>query len=144
MRRDDTANFHLPLGSRSGHVSEAGVIEQCFESPRIEASRPIERSRCRFFTFNGYFGFSTDSQKIYDLYPHGGFCEFMTAPQYALVVKLPDNVGFEQAARFGYLGTSYGAMKKAGAAPGQSMLVDGTRSSTMVDSRARSAAAGRR
>ena len=29
----------------------------------------------------------------------------MTAPQYALV-KLPDNVSFEQAARFGYLGTS--------------------------------------
>ena len=48
----------------------------------------------------------------------------MTAPQYALV-KLPDNVTFEQAARFGYSGTSYGAMKKANAMPGQSMLVDG-------------------
>jgi threonine dehydrogenase-like Zn-dependent dehydrogenase len=48
----------------------------------------------------------------------------MTAPQYALV-KLPDNVSFDQAARFGYLGTSYGAMKKANAAPGQSMLIDG-------------------
>src|ERR1700687_244578 len=48
----------------------------------------------------------------------------MTAPQYALV-KLPDNVSFEAAARFGYLGTSYGAMKKANAAPGQSMLIDG-------------------
>ena len=48
----------------------------------------------------------------------------MTAPQYALV-KLPKNVTFEQAARFGYTGTSYGAMRKAGATPGQSMLVDG-------------------
>ena len=48
----------------------------------------------------------------------------MTAPQYALV-RLPDNVSFDQAARFGYLGTSYGAMKKANAVPGQSMLIDG-------------------
>ena len=86
--------------------------------------RSGERTRCRYFTFNGYFGFGPDAQKIYDLYPYGGFCEFMTAPQYALV-KLPDNVSFEQAARFGYLGTSYGAMKKANAVAGQSMLVDG-------------------
>ena len=86
--------------------------------------RAGERSRCRYFMFNGYFGFGPDSQKIYDIYPYGGFCEYMTAPQYALV-KLPDNVTFEQAARFGYTGTSYGAMKKANATPGQSMLVDG-------------------
>jgi alcohol dehydrogenase len=86
--------------------------------------RAGERSRCRYFSFNGYFGFGPDSQKIYDIYPYGGFCEYMTAPQYA-VVKLPDNVTFEQAARFGYTGTSYGAMKKANAMPGQSMLVDG-------------------
>ena len=86
--------------------------------------RAGERTRCRYFTFNGYFGFGPDAQKVYDLYPYGGFCEFMTAPQYALV-KLPDNVGFEAAARFGYLGTSYGAMKKANAMPGQSMLIDG-------------------
>jgi len=86
--------------------------------------RAGERTRCRYFTFNGYFGFGPDAQKIYDLYPYGGFCQFMTAPQYALV-KLPDNVTFEQAARFGYLGTSYNAIKKADAVPGQSMLVDG-------------------
>jgi Threonine dehydrogenase and related Zn-dependent dehydrogenases len=60
------------------------------------------------------FRLRPDAQKIYDLYPYGGFCEFMTAPQYALV-KLPDTVTFEQAARFGYLGTSFGAMKKANA-----------------------------
>ena len=35
------------------------------------------------------------------------------------------NVSFEQAGRFGYLGTSYGALKKAQAAPGQIGLIDG-------------------
>jgi len=48
----------------------------------------------------------------------------MVAPQYALV-KLPENVTFEQAARFGYLGTSYGALKKSRIAPGESLLIDG-------------------
>jgi alcohol dehydrogenase len=86
--------------------------------------RAGERNRCRYFVFNGYFGFGPDAQRIYDIYPYGGFCEYMTAPQYALV-RLPDNVTFEQAARFGYTGTSYGAMRKAQAAAGQSMLVDG-------------------
>ena len=96
-------------------VRSCGACQMCQQG---------ERSRCRYFTFNGYFGFGPDSQKIYDRYPYGGFCQYMTAPQYALV-KLPDNVSFEAAARFGYTGTSYGAMIKAGARPGQSMLVDG-------------------
>src|SRR3984893_7417640 len=110
-------------------VVDVKVGERVYVNPlrscgACQVCRAGERTRCRYFTFNGYFGFGPDAQKIYDLYPYGGFCELMTAPQYALV-KLPDNVTFEQAARFGYLGTSYGAMKKANAAPGQSMLVDG-------------------
>ncbi|WP_428155937.1 alcohol dehydrogenase catalytic domain-containing protein [Brevundimonas sp.] len=83
-----------------------------------------QRTLCEYYTFNGYFGFGPGSQKIYDIYPFGGFCEFMSAPQYALV-KLPDSVSFEQAARLGYIGTAYGAMKQAGAKPAQSMLVNG-------------------
>src|SRR3990172_12911198 len=74
-------------------------------------------THCRNFTFQGYFGFGPESQKLYDAYPYGGFCEYLTAPQYALV-KLPDNVTFEQAARFGYLGTAYAALRKAQVGPG--------------------------
>ena len=48
----------------------------------------------------------------------------MTAPQQAMV-KIPDNMPFEQAGRFGYIGTSYGALKLAGAGPGQVGLIDG-------------------
>ena len=51
-------------------------------------------------------------------YPYGGFSQFITAPEDALV-RLPDNVSFENAARFGYLGTAYSAMKKLGVGPGQ-------------------------
>lgn len=88
------------------------------------ACRAGQRSHCRYFTLNGYFSTSRDGQRIFDLYPYGGFSQYMTAPEYA-IVNLPDNLSFEQAGRFGYLGTSYGALKNAGAGPGQVALIDG-------------------
>ena len=78
----------------------------------------------RNFTFKGYFGFGPGSQKLFDAYPYGGFCEYTTAPQHNLV-QLPDNVTFEQAARFGYLGTAYAALRKAGAGPHATVLING-------------------
>jgi alcohol dehydrogenase len=76
---------------------------------------------CPDFTFQGYFG---RSQSIMQAYPYGGFSQFITAPEDALV-RLPDSVTFENAARFGYLGTCYAAMKKLGVGPGRSFLVNG-------------------
>lgn len=89
-----------------------------------KACRAGHRSQCRYYTLNGYFSTSRDGQKIFNLYPYGGFSEYMTAPEYALV-NLPGNITFEQAGRFGYLGTSYGALKNADAGPGQVALIDG-------------------
>jgi alcohol dehydrogenase len=48
----------------------------------------------------------------------------MTAPQYSLV-RLPDSVTHDQAARFGYLGTAYAGLRKAGVGPGKTLLVNG-------------------
>jgi alcohol dehydrogenase len=79
---------------------------------------------CRAFTFQGYFGRGPLSQAVFEAYPYGGMAEYITAPQSALV-RLPDNVSFEQGARFGYLGTAYAAIRKAGAGPGRSLLVNG-------------------
>ncbi|HKT72676.1 MAG TPA: alcohol dehydrogenase catalytic domain-containing protein [Steroidobacteraceae bacterium] len=79
---------------------------------------------CTSYTFNGYFGFAPGSLKIFEQYPHGGLCEYLAAPQYALV-KLPVNVTFEQGARFGYLGTMYSALRKGRVAPGRTLLVNG-------------------
>jgi threonine dehydrogenase-like Zn-dependent dehydrogenase len=88
------------------------------------ACRGGHLSHCRYYTLNGYFSTSPDGQRIFDLYPYGGFAEFMTAPQQSLVM-LPDNLSFEQAGRFGYLGTSYGALRAADAGPGMVGLIDG-------------------
>jgi alcohol dehydrogenase len=87
-------------------LDPAGVVEEVGEA--VIRTRPGERvyvnplrscgschacqggqlSRCRYFTLNGYFSTSRDGQRIFDLYPYGGFAEFMTAPQQAPVSSL--------------------------------------------------------
>ena len=88
------------------------------------ACRRGEPPNCPSYAFMGYFGFGKDSQSQYEAYPYGGFGEYLTAPA-ANLVKLPDSVTFEQASRFGYLGTSYSGLRKVDFRPGQSLLVDG-------------------
>jgi alcohol dehydrogenase len=91
---------------------------RCGSCKMCRSGQPLD---CPDFTFQGYFG---RSQAIMTAYPYGGFCQFITAPEDALV-KLPDNVGNEAAARFGYLGTAYAAMKKLHVGPGVTFLVNG-------------------
>jgi D-arabinose 1-dehydrogenase-like Zn-dependent alcohol dehydrogenase len=88
------------------------------------ACRSGEIVNCRGFTFQGYFGRGPLSQAVFEAYPYGGLSEYITAPQTALV-KLPDNVSFEAAARFGYLGTAYAALRKVRTGPGRSLLING-------------------
>jgi alcohol dehydrogenase len=76
---------------------------------------------CPSWTLQGYFG---RSQEIMRAYPYGGLAQFITAPATALV-KLPDTVSFEAAARLGYFGTAYAAMKKIGVGPGETLLING-------------------
>lgn len=77
------------------------------------------------FTFQGYFGFGEGSREIFSDYPQGGLCEYQRAPVDGIVL-LPDEVSFEQACRFGYLGTAYAALRKAKAGPNTSVLVNGS------------------
>jgi threonine dehydrogenase-like Zn-dependent dehydrogenase len=88
------------------------------------ACRADDTMNCANFTFRGYFGFGPDAQRQFDAYPYGGMCEYITAPQHNLV-PLPDSVAFEEAARFGYIGTAYAALRKAGAGPGKTIFING-------------------
>jgi D-arabinose 1-dehydrogenase-like Zn-dependent alcohol dehydrogenase len=122
----DPAGEIVAVGS---HVHTWSAGDRVYVNPGrycggCRACRNGDLVHCELYTFNGYFGFSPDSWKIYQNYPYGGLCEYMTAPQYALV-KLPDNVTFEQGARFGYLGTMYSALRKTRVAPGKTLLVNG-------------------
>ena len=86
--------------------------------------RKGETTSCRFYAFNGYFGFSPESKKMFEDYPYAGLGEFMTAPQYSLVT-LPDNVSFEAAARWGYMGTGYRALRRADVTASDVVLING-------------------
>lgn len=88
------------------------------------ACRVGEPINCEAYTFQGYFGFGPKSKKIYEQYPYGGFCEYATAPVDGLV-KLPEAVSFETAARFGYLGTAYAGLRKGGVRAGSTVLIVG-------------------
>lgn len=79
---------------------------------------------CRHYTFQGYFGFSKFSHQTFRDYPSGGLAEYVAAPA-STTVSIPDNMTFDQAARLGYMGTAYSALKKAQVGPGDTLLVNG-------------------
>jgi len=103
---------------RPGDRVYVNPARKCGSCRMCRSGEPLD---CPNFTFQGYFG---RSQEIMKAYPYGGLCQYITAPADALV-KLSDNVSFENAARFGYLGTAYAAMKKIDVGPGQTFLVNG-------------------
>lgn len=79
---------------------------------------------CDIGALQGYFGFRAGSEKLMDLYPYGGFCEYQTAPARNLV-KLPAQVSFEAGARFGYLGTTWAGLQAGGAKTGDKLAIIG-------------------
>ena len=83
-----------------------------------------EPQHCMNGAFQGYFGFVPGAVKIFDAYPNGGMAEYIAAPVSSLI-KLADSTTFEQASRFGYMGTAYGALKKGGAGTGKTVIVTG-------------------
>jgi D-arabinose 1-dehydrogenase-like Zn-dependent alcohol dehydrogenase len=122
----DAAGVVAEVGER---VHDIMVGERVYVNPlrgcgSCRACRSDQIAFCRSAVFQGYFGFGSDAQMLFDDYPHGGLGQYLAAPQ-SSVVKLPANVSFEQAARFGYLGTSYSALSKSGIRPGQTLLING-------------------
>jgi alcohol dehydrogenase len=103
---------------RPGDRVYVNPARKCGSCRMCRSGQPLD---CPNFTFQGYFG---RSQEIMKAYPYGGLCQFITAPEDALV-KLPDNVSYEAAARFGYLGTAYAAMRTLGVGPGTTFMVNG-------------------
>ena len=111
------------------HVTDIAVGDRVYVNPGLScgacrACREGHDQNCDKYTFMGYFAFGPEGQKLFEAYPYGGLGEYLTAPQRNLV-KLPDSVSFEEGARFGYLGTSFSALRKANAGPGKTVLIDG-------------------
>ena len=105
-------------GLRVGERVYVNPVRGCGTCRMCRAGQILD---CPKFTLQGYFGRSLDIMKDY---PYGGLAQFITAPASA-IVRLPDNLSFNAAARFGYLGTAYSALKTLGAGPGYSVLING-------------------
>ncbi|HKR42292.1 MAG TPA: alcohol dehydrogenase catalytic domain-containing protein [Paraburkholderia sp.] len=79
---------------------------------------------CEYFALGGYFGLSPKAKEVYKRYASGGFAEYMRAPSYS-VAKIAEGTSFDQAARFGYIGTAFGALRRAGVGPESVVLING-------------------
>ncbi len=93
----------------------------CGSCAYCRAGTPLQ---CIAAAFQGYFGFTDQSAPLQHAYPHGGFAEYMPAAVERLIV-LPDRVSFDAAARFGYLGTSFAALRRGGVGPGTWLTING-------------------
>lgn len=109
------------LSLRPGQRVYINPARSCGSCLKCRSNEPVA---CASFTFAGYFGFGPGSRQVFDRYPSGGFADYMVAPSSSLVA-LPDEVSFEEASRFGYLGTSYAALRLGRAGPDTTVLING-------------------
>lgn len=109
------------LGVEVGQRVYVNPARSCTNCDACRRGTPMA---CEYAALNGYYGSGPKSPEILTLYPYGGLAEYMTAPPYSLV-KLPDSVSFEHAARWGYMGTAYAALRRAKVGLDTTLLVNG-------------------
>ena len=122
----DAAGIVAEVGAE---VDDVAVGDRVYVNPWLSCGtchycRTKSTLLCSNAAFQGYFGFFERSEKLLQRYPYGGFAEYMTASPDRLV-HLPQAVSFDQAARFGYLGTSFSGLQFAGVGPGTWIAING-------------------
>ena len=122
----DAAGVVAKVGSE---VTDIAVGDRVYVNPWLSCAmcpycRAGEPMLCTAAAFQGYFGFFPHSTRQLLDYPFGAFSEYMTASPQRLV-RLPSEVTFDQAARFGYLGTSFAALRLAQVGGGSWVAING-------------------
>ena len=109
------------VGFAPGDRVYVNPILGCGACPGCRNNKPMQ---CQSFALRGYFSTGPAGDDLQRAFPCGAFAQFTTAAVHSLV-RLPEAVTFEQAARFGYLGTAYHALREVGAGPGGTVIVNG-------------------
>ncbi|MGQ4615960.1 alcohol dehydrogenase catalytic domain-containing protein [Nocardia sp. R7R-8] len=86
--------------------------------------RSGRRDLCPNACYRGYMTPNEFGWQLLNHYPIGGLSEYVLSPD-ARVARLPESIDFETAARFGYIGTSFAALRKGDLGPGKTLLING-------------------
>ncbi|GAA5893043.1 hypothetical protein JCM6882_006923 [Rhodosporidiobolus microsporus] len=108
---------NLKLGDRV-YVNPHLTCETCHHCRRGR------RDLCPAGCLRAYFAFTEEGKARLAHYPIGGLSEYLLSPDTKLAV-LPPSIDFATAAHFGYVGTSFSALKKGGVRPGSTVLING-------------------
>lgn len=79
---------------------------------------------CENQCLRAYFAFAPGGEKMLTHYPLGALSEYVLSPDKNVAV-LPPSIDLNTASRFGYIGTSFGGLKKAEMGPGKTLLING-------------------
>lgn len=122
----DAAGVIVETGSQVHglHVGDRVYVNPLRYCGSCRSCRAGRVRACNRVALAGYIGCGPNSSEMLAEYPYGGYAEFMTAPQYG-IVTLPDTVSFETAARWGYLGTGYSALRRAKVNMSTTVLING-------------------
>lgn len=109
--------LHLKVGDRV-YVDPFLTCETCHHCRRGR------RDLCAYHCLRGYCAWSPEAVPLLNSYPLGGMSEYILSP-HNKVALLPESIDLLTAARFGYIGTTFGALAKGGFGPGQTLLING-------------------
>jgi alcohol dehydrogenase len=110
------------------HVLNLKAGDRVYVNPHLTCGtcaycRRGRPDHCRSGALRGYFALQPDATLL-NQYPIGALAQYLISPAPKVHV-LPDSIDFPTGARLGYIGTSFGALKKGGLAPGKTLLVNG-------------------
>jgi threonine dehydrogenase-like Zn-dependent dehydrogenase len=122
----DAAGIVVAAPSGARHVKPGDSVYvnpllTCGVCAYCRAGKPL---LCADAALRGYFGFTPAGARLLEAYPYGGLAEYLTASPQSLV-RLPPSVSFDQGARFGYLGTSFAALRMGEAGAGSWIALNG-------------------
>jgi threonine dehydrogenase-like Zn-dependent dehydrogenase len=110
------------LGLYATHATPAAKVgSHGLSLPMLTTGR---RDLCPAGALRGYFAMSEQGVRTLERYPIGGFSEYVLSPD-ANISVIPQSIDLDTAARFGYIGTSYGALKLAGVGAASTVLING-------------------
>ncbi|MDM5450978.1 zinc-dependent alcohol dehydrogenase [Peribacillus simplex] len=126
------------LGFQKGERIYVNPILTCGYCEYCIAGKP---GLCDMWVLQGYFALYTpNGLPLLEKYP-GGFAQYMKVPARS-VVRIPDNVSFEHAVRFNYVGTAYEGLKSGDLRPGNTVLINGSTGTMGTDATLLSLAMG--